>query len=71
VLKEIGKDLDETQKDNLGKLIEELPTMMTDAIVELAGRANWAPGDASEDIADALALMLKEDLKNGDGRRSD
>ncbi len=69
VFQEFGKDLNEKQLENVGMLIEALPVMMTDATVELAGRLILAPPESYDDIADVLAMMLKEDLKDGDDKR--
>ena len=70
VFQEFGKDLDEKQLENVGALIEALPAIMTDVIVELADRLTWAPPDSHNDIADILAMMLKEEMKHGDDQRT-
>lgn len=69
-LQELGKGLDEKQLENVGMLIEALPVMMIDVIVELAGRLTWAPPDSYNDIAAVLTRMLKEDGKDGDDQRT-
>ena len=70
-LQEFGQGLTQEQLENAGALIDRLPVMMANIMAELAGRLTWAPSESYNDVAEALAVMLKGDVKNGDDKRTD
>ncbi len=70
-LQEFGQGLTHEQSENVGALIEALPVMLNEVLVDLAGRLTWATSESYNDIAEALTVMLKGDLKDGDDKRTD